>query len=328
MKLTIFILLVLVATANISCAQIHPLEVTVKTDKPEYGYREMVTVYGNVTYNGEIVQEGLTAIQVLTPSNETIVLRTFPSGSTPSSSWVVEVLSIVPCDSNGTPRDYFTRNSFAYFNITIRNNGITPKETLIVLNVFDFDLTPIGFSYIIMTLAPETGNTAIISVYLYDWVSTGTALACANAYTDWPKNQGYPYCPEKNASFNITSTSSSILSTETLNNGGNYQGNFHIPPEVPPYSNVKGTYYVAVAAFYGGWTAFNNATFTVDYQYPEDFEPDGDIDIYDVVKVTSVYGSSGGLPGWNPHLDVQPDGEINIYDVVKVTSLYGTEYEL
>lgn len=324
--LILLISIALVATVKLSYPQIHPLKIMVTTDKPEYGYREKVTIYGNVTYNEEIVQEGLAAIQVLTPANETVVLRTFPSGSIPSANWIVEVLSVVPCDLYGNPKDSFTRNSFAYFNVTVGNNGVSSKDALIVLNVFDLDLTPIGFSYIIQTLAPSTSYTAILQIYIYDWVSTGTALACANAYTDWPQNQGYPYCPEKNANFNITSTSSSTLLTKALNNAGNYQGSFRIPPEVPPYSNVKGTYLVAVAAFYQGWKAFNNATFTVNYQYPEDIDSDGDIDLYDVVKVASIYGSVGGDPGWNPQLDVQPSGKIDIYDIVKVTSIYGTEY--
>jgi len=326
--LLFLILAALVTTARISYSQIHPLEVTVKTDKPKYGYREMVTIYGNVTYNGENVEEGLTAIQVLTPSSETIVLRTLPSGSIPSSSWTVEVLSIVPCDLYGYPKDSFTRNSYAYFNLTVRNNGVTPKNALIALSVYDLDLTPLGFSFVILTLAPTTRYTSILSIYIYDWASTGTALACANAYTDWPQNKGYPYCPEKKANFNVTTTGSLSLTTTELNNTGNYQGNFRIPPEAQPYSNVKGTYFVAVAAFSKGWKAFNNVTFTVDYKYPEDFDSDGDIDIYDVVKVTFVYGSSGGHPGWNPQLDVQPNGKIDIYDVVKVTSLYGTKYQL
>jgi len=54
-----------------------------------------------------------------------------------------------------------------------------------------------------------------------------------------------------------------------------------------------------------------------------DIDGDGDVDIYDAVIVSGLYGVREGEPGWNPRADVIADGVINIYDVVAVSDSYG-----
>ena len=56
---------------------------------------------------------------------------------------------------------------------------------------------------------------------------------------------------------------------------------------------------------------------------PGDVDGDFDVDIYDVVKITSIYGSTRSDPEFNPNSDLDDDGEITIYDVVRCTSHYG-----
>jgi len=48
--------------------------------------------------------------------------------------------------------------------------------------------------------------------------------------------------------------------------------------------------------------------------------------IYDVVKITGIYGSKCGDPQFNPNSDLDDDGEIKIYDVVMCTSHYGQSW--
>jgi len=54
-----------------------------------------------------------------------------------------------------------------------------------------------------------------------------------------------------------------------------------------------------------------------------DIDGDGDVDIYDVVAVSSIYGCKEGEACWNPQADLSENGVIDIYDIVGVTSHYG-----
>jgi hypothetical protein len=54
-----------------------------------------------------------------------------------------------------------------------------------------------------------------------------------------------------------------------------------------------------------------------------DVDGDGDVDIYDVVKITSIYGLKFGDLGFNSNSDLDDDDAITIYDVVRCTAHYG-----
>jgi hypothetical protein len=56
---------------------------------------------------------------------------------------------------------------------------------------------------------------------------------------------------------------------------------------------------------------------------PGDTDGDRDIDIYDIVRLASVYGAKRGESRFNPNCDIDGNGEINIYDIVIATSRYG-----
>ena len=54
-----------------------------------------------------------------------------------------------------------------------------------------------------------------------------------------------------------------------------------------------------------------------------DVDGDRDIDIYDIVRITSAYDAWRGQPRFNPNCDIDSNDHINIYDVVIATSRYG-----
>jgi parallel beta-helix repeat protein len=56
---------------------------------------------------------------------------------------------------------------------------------------------------------------------------------------------------------------------------------------------------------------------------PGDTNGDGNIDIYDIVRLTSIYGAKRSEPRFNPNCDIDGNDVINIYDVVITTSRYG-----
>ena len=306
--------------------------VTIRTDKPSYYfYREYVEIYGNIYDDQEPVEGGFVAIQ-LENGTETIMLRTVITGSTPSSNPEIQIVSVIPCTQSGSPKNDFNRGSFAYFNVSVRNTGHFPREVIIVLTVSDPDYTTLYLAYSdFLTIPPEEPYPTwwIFEAMIPDWSSLGVATAFASVLTDWPKNKGSPYCPEKSAHFNIRSGSSysatSSTYSESYSDDKTYKIRFPLPP-LSKFSNI--TYSINVAAYYNAQKNWAIATFTTKYHEIGDFQPDGVINIYDVVKLTSAYGSYSGKPNWKPKHDVKPDGQINIYDVVRVTSKYGKTYPL
>jgi hypothetical protein len=55
-----------------------------------------------------------------------------------------------------------------------------------------------------------------------------------------------------------------------------------------------------------------------------DINGDGMINIYDVILAVASYGSHPGDPEWNPDADIaSPFGQIDIFDLVTITSQYG-----
>ncbi len=57
-----------------------------------------------------------------------------------------------------------------------------------------------------------------------------------------------------------------------------------------------------------------------------DVDGDFDVDILDVVRITSIYGLRRGDPNFNSESDLDNDGIITIFDVVICTSHYGQKY--
>jgi len=56
---------------------------------------------------------------------------------------------------------------------------------------------------------------------------------------------------------------------------------------------------------------------------PGDVDGDGDVDLYDVVKMGVVYGSRIGDPGFGANMDINADRKIDIYDMVIACTHYG-----
>lgn len=298
------------------------LVVNLRTDKTVYHYRQMVTVFGNVTIDGDLVRDGLVAIQVLNPASTTKLLRTVPANVTPSDSWTVEIISFAAVDAGGNPMTVYNRNGWAYFETRIRNNNqFLDKDVLLAITLCDSDATYFRFHWMTTTINSGAIHEELVGIWIEDWVSFGNATAYASVYSDWPKDGGYPYAPEKYVTFGIVTTDSSPIPQPSIGYAS-YKASFRLPPEAQ-----LGTYTVKVSAYSGGLKeSYNIGLFYRQYELLGDIVYDRKIDIFDVVKASIAYGSQGGEPKWDPEADVDPNGSIDIFDVVTVTSQYGTTY--
>ena len=306
------------------------LHVAVDTEITNYHYRQLVKIYGNVTYDEEPVSEGLVAIQVQDPTGQTIALRTVPANATPSHDGTIEIISFYSCDMGGQPKSSFRKNTVAYFNITVRNGGPVSRTYTLTLNPHDVDSTPFFLYIQPMTtpLPPGYAHSHMLPIPIEDdWISTGPAVAYANLFTDLPSAGGYPYDAEKSAAFVITTTtglgtlapeSSEIQLGPTYNS---FETSVRLSPEIP-----FGTCNIIVRASSLGSTAFSSETFIRLFEERGDIIFNRKIDIYDVVEVASAYGKTGGHPKWNPEADLDENAEVDIYDIVLVAGKYGMEY--
>lgn len=80
---------------------------------------------------------------------------------------------------------------------------------------------------------------------------------------------------------------------------------------------VPGELDVADNALMDGWVLVT---------IPGDVEGDGDVDIFDIVKIAGVYGTETSDPQYDIELDVDCDGEIDIFDIVAAACHYGESW--
>lgn len=57
-----------------------------------------------------------------------------------------------------------------------------------------------------------------------------------------------------------------------------------------------------------------------------DIDGDRDVDIYDIVRMSGIYGVSKPDPLYDPNCDIDDDGDIDIYDIVAAAGNYGESW--
>lgn len=128
--------------------------------------------------------------------------NTFTDGTIRITS-PLKIKEVISCNQTGYPKDAFQKGTMAYFKVTINSTALTPQNTLITINLYDNALTTIGIVSFQGPILPGI-STIIFGIPIQTSVTTGTATVYANAYTDWPHLGGFPHCPEKSATLEIT----------------------------------------------------------------------------------------------------------------------------
>jgi len=300
-----FFFLVLLLTFAIIPSHSQYLGLTVETNRTKYYVGEVVQIYGNLTLDGTLVTDGLVAIEVNDVRNTPIVIRTLDTGTVPQLAWYVYVSTVFASDQYGNPRDSFWRGQLAYFNVTVVNNDIEPRQTLTTVSAFDQNQVPLATGSIKTTLSGQTYTRFIMGIPIPTDAALGTATAFANAYSDWPMLQGVPYCPEKNADFTIVGSGAAATST-IQQTEINYNLTFKLPVQVP-----KGNFTAYLSSTYQGLAVYNSIIFQV--KIVGDINGDNRVDYRDVYLLLASYGKS--YPDYNPEADFNRDGIVNYLDV-------------
>jgi hypothetical protein len=324
-----FFVLIIISSIILPFYSVTSLSVTVTTDKPAYDPGDIIQIYGNLTLDESLVTDGLVGIQVQTPEDSLLAIRTVNTGANPPETPYVEVLSVVPCNSSGELQETFKRGSLSYFKITVRNHDhVEPRDALITVNTYDQNNIPFGSASVETTIHQQTTTTTIISIPIPSDATTGNSTAYANAYTGWPIEEielgihGTPYCPEVYATFEIIDGSFQAATSTTRNHtpatqeiNGNYNLTFQLTPQATP-----GNYSIYVSSRYWGEETFNNTKFKV--LLLGDFDGDGDIDFDDIVYFADAYILYWTGGSADPKCDFDCDGDIDFDDIVNFAAAY------
>jgi len=268
------------------------MNITLTTTKQTYKQGEAVTVYGNLTKDGIPTTDGLVGIEIRDPFDKLVTIRTVNTIRKPYETPYVELLSVIPCDSTGNPKESFKRGNInIYFIITGVNHDIETRYALITVRVYTPQNIPFsGWSVENFPLAPRDSpydppkpfTVGPTSVPIDRTVPLGNWTVYADVYTGWPSEDiglgvhGTPYCAEVSANFLITDGTPPPTTTppSPSQTNGNYNLTFTLS------SSAKlGNYTVYVSSRHYGVETFNSTTFNVIPWYMRtDIDEDSDVD--------------------------------------------------
>jgi len=336
---TILILIFMLANTSQTSAIAPTLVLTLDTDKAKYNVAETVLINGALyyTFGGNLTPtplEDIVALQLNYPSNHGLyILRTLPTGSLQYKTWDVEILELTPCDESGNPKSSFQRGTLAYFKIVYKNNDDVAHYVKIIFVLYYANGQPfMAYSPISRTLEPnETTPGDVFPVPIPSEAIAGTAKIYASAISNWISDNGYPYCPEKSATFTITSTSESVILGASTQTAATYQSQttadtvdtvYDLNITIPTTGAYIGNYTIhASSRLLGEHQATNATTFQVILL--GDINGDLTVDVTDYQLVKKAIPSTPGSPNWNPKADLNEDNIIDVTDYAIVKKNVG-----
>jgi len=287
------------------------LNVTVNTSDYTYWVMHNVDIYGNLTHNGELVPDGLVALEVKDPIGDTIVIRTVQTGATlPEHN--ITITQITPMSQFWEPKDQFLKGETAYFMVFINKTSPGQQLVLVTLSVYDATNVPLGWNFFQFTFLGQGEVAWTPNFQIPTWASTGTAKVIVGTYTDWPSAGGTPLGPENSSSFTVYELGGGGFSTgaqalSTLGTPGTYSLSF-----TTSIKAERGLYTVYVTSSYEGEQATNSTTFLVDVP---DINNDGYVNVIDLGYLSDAWLTESGDTDYNPNADFNEDGNINILDL-------------
>jgi len=217
--------------------------------------------YGDPNYDliADVNKDGIVDIF------DMVVVAIHYGEGTPPHTWRIDIIDTFIADSYGRPLGQVKRGSLYFAWVRFKNTQSNYIKAAITYTILDSEGNPLYSDWTIQDVPPG-GPYAFVSAFTVPtWAALGTAKIYANAYSALPAEKGYPHCPEKSSSFEITSTSSSSTSSEassTLQAESSYSTSFHLNT-----NHSTGTYTVHVTAFYYTGViillSYNSTSFTV-----------------------------------------------------------------
>jgi len=290
------------------------VQVGLVTDKQVYDVGNTVQISTNVMVDGTPVTDALVAVEVVSPYNNSYLVRTVKTGEIPNGNWKVQILDLHTCDFQGHPKMSFNTGEVTYIFVVVKNvDTLLAHHVKMALYVQFSDDTPFAAFYpfeMNVEAGQRVNNT--VSLPIPASAVIGETQVFASVFSDSPAKGGAAYSPERTVSFYINSTTPTPTPQPQYSN---------ITYRIPSNDAKLGNYTVFAASFYQNTLATRQLTFQVVLL--GDVVKDGVVDMRDVQAVLAVFGSKAGDANWNPNADVFKDGKINMRDVATVCNDYG-----
>jgi hypothetical protein len=246
---------------------------TMATDQSAYYLGSNATVYGNLTLD-DVPEATLIGIEARTQEGTKLV-RTVQSGYIPPTTWLIEVLNFYPSDEFGNPQSGFYSGFPGYVTVEVSSHSNETLPLLLTVDIFDKYNSTFGISIRQSTILPQTFNqTSILSLPLSSQLPNGTAKAYLSILSDWPRNGGYPYCPEQSTSFQFIGGSTTVppsFPPNIQNDTSNFNLTFKLPNSggLAKWTTYASTFYKAQHLLVQ--KQFAAANFFVDDDGPADY---------------------------------------------------------
>ena len=316
----IFIFLILSASlTHLAEAEKPSLEIRLYTDKPSYLLGNKIKIYGYLSYNNSVVEDGIANLEIDSPLNDyPILFRTLSIGSSPSIQEAMEITSLFPCAPDGTPTTAFHKGEIAYFNVAVKNNNETTISYYLTLTCIDSAHGILDSSYISdSAILPHDITTFLVPFYITDRAPDGLTTVYANVFTKLPRNGGTTIAGEKTNTFLILGNTANIVNRRQAQTEILSDSQFYTDFALSLYQ-YPGNYKIYTSARYTNMTA--TAQTQIEARVP-DVNQDGRINVLDLVQVASKLG-------WNnPSIvipeDVNRDKRVNVLDLITVSRYLG-----
>jgi hypothetical protein len=237
------------------------INLTLSTDKASCAFNENITVSGTLTADGYSVPDALVALEIKDPNGIVIGLRTLTT-STFSAPYPVQIMSVTPCTSDGTPNNNFNAGTdIAYFSVVVNSSGPFSNAAIWV-NPYDSSNASLGATSFQESLTPGINQPVILGIPLDYNATSGTATVYASVLTGYVDSGGVPLSFETQTTFGITSNVTGTPALMSQPPNGTYKTilKIHWGP------SSAGNYTIYAATEYYGIYATKNKQIQVTYK--------------------------------------------------------------
>ena len=271
------------------------VSITAGTNQSAYHLRQNVTVSGNLIQDGEPVSKALISLEVRDPKGEFLAFRTIPIGN-PDENWYIEI-------TNALATEKAEINSLMQLSVTIHNTLANHLTGVVTATVYDGNLIPIGVRTSPFSMSGGATESWSWSLYIPEWAYDGKATVRYNVYSEYPKDTGIPYAPEKTVEFYITRNLELDPPYSPPKSGyttfpGQYNVTFQVPPDRYTFPGDYAAYVAGrISSILRTFadTSFNVESFPCPPQAAFTYTP---LKVYQNMTVT-FDGSSSSAEGYN-----------------------------